>query len=33
MVLNKTVVVDSDGRFDDLCGSQLQSHSELYHIS
>ena len=33
VVLNRTVVVDSDGRFDNLCGSNLQSQSELYHIS
>ena len=30
IVLN---VVDSDWRCDDLCGSHLQSQSELYHIS
>ena len=29
LVLNRTVVVDSDGRFDNLCGSHLQSQSEL----
>ena len=29
VVLNRTVVVDSDGRFDNLCGSHLQSQSEL----
>ena len=28
VVLNRTVVVDSDGR-----GSHLQSQSELYHVS
>ena len=28
VVLNRTVVVDSDRRFDNLCGSHLQSHSE-----
>ena len=33
VVLNRTVVVDSDWRFDDLCGSHLQSQSELYHVS
>ena len=33
IVLNRTVVVDSDGRFDNLCSSHLQSQSELYHIS
>ena len=27
VVLNRTVVVDSDGRFDDLCGSILGSHA------
>ena len=32
-VLNRTVVVDSDWRFDNLCGSHLQSQSELYHVS
>ena len=33
VVLNRTVVVDSDRRFDNLCGSHLQSQSELYHVS
>ena len=33
VVLNKTVVVDSDWCFDNLCGSHLQSQSELYHFS
>ena len=33
VVLNRTVVVDSDWRFEDLCGSHLQSQSELYHVS
>ena len=33
VVLNRTVVVDSDWRFDNLCGSHPQSQSELYHIS
>ena len=32
IVLNRTVV-DSDWGFDNLCGSHLQSQSELYHIS
>ena len=32
VVLNRTVVVDSDWRFDNLCGSDLQSQSELYHV-
>ena len=33
-VLNRTVVVvDSDRGFDNLCGSHLQSQSELYHVS
>ena len=32
-VLNRTIVVDSDWRFDNLCGSHLQSQSELYHVS
>ena len=27
IVLNRTVVVDSDRRFDNLCGSHLQSQS------
>ena len=31
VVLNRTVVVDSDWHFDNLCGSHLQSQSELYH--
>ena len=29
----KAVVVDSDWPFDNLCGSHLQSQSELYHVS
>ena len=33
IVLNRTVVVDSDGRFDNLCGSHLQGQIELYHVS
>ena len=33
VVLNRTVVVDSDWRFDNMCGSHLQSQSELYHVS
>ena len=33
VVLNRTVVVDSDGRFDNLRGSHLQSQSDLYHVS
>ena len=33
IVLNRTDVVDSDWRFDTLCGSHLQSQSELYHAS
>ena len=33
VVLNRTVVVDSDRRFDNLCGSHLQSQSELCHVS
>ena len=35
-VLNRTVVVvvvDSDRGLDNLCGSHLQSQSELYHVS
>ena len=31
--MNRTVVVDSDWRYDNLCGSHLQSQSELYHVS
>ena len=31
-VLNRTVVVDGNWRFDNLCGSHLQSQSELYHV-
>ena len=31
VVLKGTLVVDSFGRFDNLCGSHLQSRSELYH--
>ena len=33
VVLNRTVFVDSDWRFDNLCGSHLQSQSELYPVS
>ena len=33
VVLNRTVVVDSDWRFDNLCDSHLQSQSELYYVS
>ena len=33
VVLNRTVVVGNDGRFDNLCGSHLQSRSELYLVS
>ena len=33
VVLIRTVVVDSDWRFDNLCGSHLQSQSKLYHVS
>ena len=29
VVLNRTVVVDSDRRFDNLCGSHLQSTNDL----
>ena len=32
VVLNRTVVVDSDRFSNNLCGSHLQSQSELYHI-
>ena len=33
VALNGTVVVDSEWRFDNLCGSYLQSQSESYHVS
>ena len=33
VVRNRTVVVDSDWHLDNLCGSYLQSQSELYHVS
>ena len=33
VVLNRTVDVDSGLCFDNLCGSHLQSQSELYHVS
>ena len=33
VVLNRTVVVDSDCRFDNLYGSHIQSQSEFYHVS
>ena len=33
VVLSRTVVVDSDWRFDNLSGSHLQSQRELYHVS
>ena len=33
VVLNRTVVVGNDGRFDNACGSHLQTQSELYHVS
>ena len=33
VIPNRTVVVDSDWRFDNLCCSHLQSQSELYHAS
>ena len=32
VVQNRTVV-DGDKRFDNLRGSHLQSHSELFHVS
>ena len=32
VVVNRTVV-DTDRRFDNLCGGHLQSKSELYHVS
>ena len=33
VVLNKTVVIDGDWRFNNLCGSYLESQSELYRVS
>ena len=33
VVLNRTVVVDSDYPFENLCSGHLQSQSELYHVS
>ena len=33
IVLNRTVVVDSDWSFDNLYSSHLQSQNELYHVS
>ena len=33
VVLNRPVVVDSDRRFNNLCGSHLQSQNELHHVS
>ena len=33
IVLNRTVVFESDWRFNNLCNSHLQSQSKLYHIS
>ena len=33
VVLNRTVVVDSDRCFNNLSGSHLLSQSELYHVS
>ena len=33
VVLNRTVVIDSDCLFINLYGSHLQSQSELYHVS
>ena len=32
VALNRTVV-DSDCRFSNLCGSDLQSQRELYHVT
>ena len=32
VVLNRTFVVDSHWRFDNPCGSHLQSQSESYHV-
>ena len=33
VILNSTVVVDIDWRFDNLCGGHLQSQSGLYNVS
>ena len=33
VVLNRTVDVESDWRFDNLCGSNLQSQNELYDVN
>ena len=33
IILNRTVVVDSDWRFDNLCCSHLQRQSELYYVN
>ena len=33
VVLNRTVVVDSNWRFDNLCGSHFQSQSKFYYVS
>ena len=33
IILNRTVVVDSDCRFDNLCCSHLQRQSELYYVN
>ena len=33
VILNRTVIVVSDGRFDNLRGSRPQSQSELYLVS
>ena len=32
VVLNRTVVVDSDSFSNNLCNSHFQSQSELYHV-
>ena len=32
IILNRTAAVDSDLRFDNLCGSHLQRESELCHV-
>ena len=32
IILNRTVAVDGDLRFDNLCGSHLQRQSELCHV-
>ena len=33
VVLYRTLLLDGDLRFDNLCSSHLQSQYELYHVS